>query len=156
MFYKFLVCLLAYLKLSKESFLLWICWEYFQGLKAGTFQFFYFISEFIYLHSTCYPPPPHNIPISFFFMGTPSPTHPLLPQCPSIPLHWNIELLLAPFPVIPDEAILSYICSWRHGSTHVNSLVGGLVPGSFGVSGWLIFILFLWGCFSFLSLSLPL
>jgi hypothetical protein len=30
----------------------------------------------------------------------------------------------------------SYICSWSHGSHHVYSLVGGLVPGSSGMSGW--------------------
>ena len=30
------------------------------------------------------------------------------------------------------KAILCYICSWSHGSLHVYSLVGGLVPGSSG------------------------
>jgi len=42
---------------------------------------------------------------------------------------------------MPNKAILCYICSWSHGSVHVYSLGGGLVPGS---SGWLV--LFLWGC----------
>jgi hypothetical protein len=36
---------------------------------------------------------------------------------------------------MPDKAILCYIGGWSHGSLHVYSLAGGLVPGS---SGWLI------------------
>jgi hypothetical protein len=39
---------------------------------------------------------------------------------------------------------LCYICSWSHGSPHVYSLVGGLLPGSSGKSGWLILLFFLW------------
>ena len=65
-----------------------------------------------------------------------------LSPCPRIPLHWGIEpsedrgpLL----PLMPNKAILCYIWGWRHGSLHVYSLVGGLVPGSSGGSGWLIF-----------------
>jgi hypothetical protein len=70
------------------------------------------------------------------------PTHSLLPHHPIILLGWGIEpsqdqgLLL---PLMPDKAILWYICSWSHGSLHVNSLVGGLVPGSFrrgSLVGW--------------------
>ena len=70
---------------------------------------------------------------------TPSPHH------PSIPLHWGIEPSQdqgPPLPLMPDKAILCYICGWSHGSLHVYSLVGGLVPGS---SGWLILLFFLWG-----------
>ena len=60
-------------------------------------------------------------------------THP--PPCPGIPLHWSIKpsmdqglfLLL-----IPDKAILCYICSWSYGSLHVYSFLGGLVTGSSG------------------------
>jgi len=33
------------------------------------------------------------------------------------------------------NAILCYICGWIHGSLHVYSLVGGLVPWSSGASG---------------------
>jgi hypothetical protein len=29
---------------------------------------------------------------------------------------------------MPDKAIVCYICSWIHGSFHVYSLVGDLVP----------------------------
>jgi hypothetical protein len=47
---------------------------------------------------------------------------------------------------MPDEAILCNICSWSHGSLHVYSLVGDLVPGNSGGSGWLILLSFLWGC----------
>jgi hypothetical protein len=42
-------------------------------------------------------------------------------------------------PMMPDKAILCYICTW----SHVYS-VGGLVPGSSGGSGWLILLFFLW------------
>jgi hypothetical protein len=38
-------------------------------------------------------------------------------------------------PLMPDKAILCYICGWSHGSLHVYSLVGSLVPGSSGESG---------------------
>ena len=37
-------------------------------------------------------------------------------------------------PLIPNKAILCYICGWSHGSLHVYSLVSGLVPGSSGGS----------------------
>jgi hypothetical protein len=74
------------------------------------------------------------------------PTHSFLPYHPSIPLLWGIEppqdqepLL----PLVPDKAVLYYICSWSHGSLHVNSLVGVLVPGSSEGTGWLIFLFFL-------------
>jgi hypothetical protein len=33
---------------------------------------------------------------------------------------------------------ISYICSWSHGSLHVYSLVGGLVPENFGGGVWLV------------------
>jgi hypothetical protein len=39
---------------------------------------------------------------------------------------------------MPDKAILCYICSWSHGSLHVYSMVGGLVPESSVRSGWLM------------------
>jgi hypothetical protein len=67
-------------------------------------------------------------------------SHPLLPHLPSIPLHWDIEPLQdqgTSLPLMPDKAILCYICCWSHGSLHLYSLVGGLVPGSSGwVGGW--------------------
>jgi hypothetical protein len=37
--------------------------------------------------------------------------------------------------LMPDRTILCYISSWSHGSPHEYSVIGGLVPGSFGGSG---------------------
>jgi hypothetical protein len=45
-----------------------------------------------------------------------------------------------------EQAILCYICWWSHGSLHVCSLVGGLVPGNSGSTGWFILLFCLWGC----------
>jgi len=104
--------------------------------------FKFFIGYFIYLHFKCYPlsqfPSTTPYPISSspcFYKGAPPPP-PLPPHHPGIPLHWGIKppqnqgpLL----PLMPDKAILGYICSWSHGFLHVYSLVGGLVPGSSGV-----------------------
>jgi hypothetical protein len=88
-------------------------------------------------------------PCPCFYEGVPPPTNPLLHPHPGFPLHWDIKpsqdqgpLL----PLMPDKAILWYICNWTHGSLHVHSLVGGLVPGSSGVSSWLILLFFLWSC----------
>ena len=54
-----------------------------------------------------------------------------------IPLHWGQG---PPLPLMPDTAILGYICCWSHGSLHVYFLVGGLVPGSSGdLVGWYCF-----------------
>ena len=82
-----------------------------------------------------------------FYEG--APLNPLPPHHHGIPQHWRIEpsrdqgpLL----PLIPDKAILCYICSWSHESLHAYSLVGSLVPGSSEGSGWLILLFFLWGC----------
>jgi hypothetical protein len=38
-------------------------------------------------------------------------------------------------PLMSNKAILCYTCSWSYESLHVYSLVGGLVPGSFGGAG---------------------
>jgi hypothetical protein len=40
-------------------------------------------------------------------------------------------------PLMSNKTILCYICGWSHGSLHVYSLVGGLVPGSSG-GCWLV------------------
>jgi hypothetical protein len=122
------------------------------------FQFF--IGYFIYLDFKCYPPlpsfpstnspshPPHPQTL-WGCSSTHPPTHPLLPQRPSIALHCVIELPQCqgnPLPLMPDKAILCYISSWSHGSPHVYSLVGGLVPWSFWEYGWLTLLFFLWVC----------
>jgi hypothetical protein len=98
--------------------------------------FFIYISNVIPLHGfpfkePLYPSPP---PASMRVFLHP-PTHPLLPTHPGIPLCWGIEpsqdqgpLL----PLMPDKAILCYICGWSHESLHVYSLVGGLALGALG------------------------
>jgi hypothetical protein len=73
------------------------------------------------------------------------PTHPLPSLCPDIPLYWGIKPSQdkgPPLSLMPDNDILCYFCSWSHGSLHVYTLVGGLVPGtSRGV--WLVNIVVL-------------
>jgi hypothetical protein len=81
---------------------------------------------------------------SCFYEGVPhSPTHPLLPPCSHIPLHWGIlhrtKCLFSHWCSTRPSFVT--ICSWSHGSLHVYTLVGGLDPGS---TGWLI-LFFLWG-----------
>jgi hypothetical protein len=114
---------------------------------------FFFIGYFMYSHFKCYSPSslnPYSIPwLPYFDEDTPPPTHLLLPHHPNIPLHWEIEPPLdqgAPFLLMPDNVILCYTGSWRQGSLHMYSLVSGLVPGSFWVSGCLILLFFLWSC----------
>ena len=61
-----------------------------------------------------------------FYEGAPLYTHTLQPHCPSIPLHWVIkppQYQGAPASLMPDKAILYYICNWSHGSLYVYSLV---------------------------------
>ena len=76
----------------------------------------------------------HSIPrVPCFYEGAPPPTHPLLTPLPSLLLCWGIERpkdLLSS--LMPDNAIFYYISTWSHGSLHMYSLVGGLVPGSSG------------------------
>ena len=120
---------------SQDVFCLLAYWLFY----LLTFQM---LSPFLIPPQNLHPPPPLSL------RGCSS-TYPLLPHLSSIPLHWGIKppqnqgLLL---PLMPDKAILCYICSWSHRSLYVYSLVGGLVPGSAGGSGWLILLFFLWGC----------
>jgi len=91
----------------------------------------------MYLHLTCYPLSwfPLSRPL-LLLLGGCSPSHPPTPT--STPWHSptlgnraftgsRAFLLLT-----SDKATLCYICSWSHGSLHVYSLFGGLVPGSSG------------------------
>ena len=48
--------------------------------------------------------------------------------------------------LMSHNAILCYICGWSHESLYFYSLVGGLVTGSSGGTGWFIQLFFLWGC----------
>ena len=79
---------------------------------------------------TPYPFPPPPSPC--LYEGAFSHTHPLPFSHPGIPLHWGIKHPQAQGPLLPlmsNKVILCYICDWSHGSFHVYSLVGGLVPG---------------------------
>ena len=118
--------------------------------------FVFIIRYCLYLHFKCYllswfpplPVPGNPLPHSLFpcfyegvsLIGLP---------CPGILPHWGIELSQDQGSLLPlmfFKAILCYLCIWSHGSLHVYCLVGGLVPGSSGISGWLILLFFLWGC----------
>jgi hypothetical protein len=120
-------------------------------ISYNFFLFLSFFGYFLYLHFKCYPlfcPPQPTIPspIPCFYEGVPPPTHLLPPQCPGIPLHWGIKPSQdqgALLPLMPNKTILCYVCGWSHGSLHVYSLVGGLVPESSGRSGWLMLFFFL-------------
>ena len=84
------------------------------------------------------PPSPTSSPCSL--------TYPLPLPCPGIPLHWGIKPSQNQGPLLPlmyNRSILCYICNWSHGSLPVYPLVGGLVPGSSGGTGWfkLLFLL---------------
>ena len=92
-----------------------------------------FIDYFNYLHLKCYPPSwsfLHNSPTSSlstcYYVGAPPPTYLLLTYCPCISLYWGIKPpqdQASSFPLIPDKAVLCYICSWSCGSLCV--LFGG-------------------------------
>ena len=77
------------------------------------------------------------IPSPHFYEGAPHP--PITPTS----LRWHSSTLEPPsftdhgppLPLMPDNAILCYICDWSHGSLHVYPLVGGLVSRSSGESG---------------------
>jgi len=107
----------------------------------------------LYLHFKCYllswspPETPYPIPLLCFYEGAPQPIHTLLLPCPPIPLHRGIQpAFIGPRASPPIDAWKTYICSLSYVSLYVYSLVGGLVPGSSGGSGWLILLFFLWGC----------
>jgi hypothetical protein len=115
--------------------------------KGAFFISFFKIRYFLYLHFTCYPlswsvPTLYSLPSTCFYEAVPPPTHPFLPPCPGIPLQWDIgpsQDQGPRLPLMPDKAILCYICRWSSGSLHVSSLVGGLVPrnsGEGGHPGW--------------------
>jgi hypothetical protein len=118
------------------------CWIHWQPLSH-----FIFNGYFIYLHFKCYHlswillqtlPITSPTPRYPFYEGVLPPSYPLLTPSPGIPLHWSIELSQdqePSFPLMPNKAILCYICSRSNGSLHVCSLVGGLVPGNSGGSG---------------------
>jgi hypothetical protein len=113
------------------------------------FNWIFYLFTFQMLSHFLVSPPETPYPIfppPAFYESALPPTPPLPPSCPGIILHWGYPAFLGPrshLPLIPDKAILCYICGWSHGSFYMYSLVGGLVPGSPGGSGWLILLFFL-------------
>jgi hypothetical protein len=93
--------------------------------------------------------PPYPIPSPPASMRVFPQLYPLQPPHSLITVHWGIEpsrdkgSLLS---LMPNKAILCYIYGWSHGSLHMYSLIGGLVPENSGGSGWLILFFFLWDC----------
>ena len=78
--------------------------------------------------------PPHtHHPIPLSSLPPPTPDS----HCSGIRLQWGIKPPQdqgPPLPLMPDKAILCYICSWSNGCLHVYTLVGSLVPGNSGRS----------------------
>ena len=116
--------------------------ETFYECAASSFSLFFYWIFYLFTFQilspskTLYPIPPPTASMKVI-------PHPLQPPRPGIPLHWGIKPSQDQAPLLPlmsNKAILCYLCGWSHGSLHVYSLVGDLVPGS---SGWLIFLFFL-------------
>jgi hypothetical protein len=80
---------------------------------------------------------------------TQPPSHPPLPSLPGIPPTLGHRAITGPRTSSPVDAqqgnplLHMWLESWV---PRVYSLVGGLVSGSSGGSGWLILLFFLWGC----------
>jgi hypothetical protein len=72
-----------------------------------------------------------------FYVGAPPATQPLQSYCLSIPLYWGIEPSQdqgSLLPLMPDNTIFYYMCSWSYGPSSMCTLVGGLAPGTSGGS----------------------
>jgi len=100
-------------------------------LQEIVFPFLLLAIFFIYISNVI--PFPH-FPSGNLLPHSPTPcsphlfTHSLLPLYPGIPLHWGIEPSqnqVPLLPLLPNKAILCYICGWSHQSLHVYSLGGG-------------------------------
>jgi hypothetical protein len=120
--------------------------------SAESQKYFLLVILFIYISNVIpFPvsPPQNPYPIPppcWFYEGAPPPTCPLPLHHPSIPLPWVIvppQDQGVPLPLMPEKAILCYICSWSHRSFHVCYSVGGLAPGSSGGGVWLVDIVVL-------------
>jgi hypothetical protein len=116
-------------------FCLWnIIWKLLLSHIFLVILFIYILNVYPLSHFPLYnPPSPPSTPC--LNEGAPQTAHPLLPQCPNIPLLWVIETPQdqgAPLSLMPEKAILCYISRWSHGYPHVYSVVYGLVPGAFG------------------------
>jgi hypothetical protein len=100
------------------------------GISLFACAFFFFIFKKFYLFKfqmlspfqVSSPQYPIPSPSSCSHECVRPPTHPHPPHCPHIPLHWGIKPSQdqgPPLPLMPDNAILCYICSRSHGSLHV-------------------------------------
>jgi hypothetical protein len=129
------------MKMFQKIYLFGLIWTLCNTIKTS-----YIVLVCIDFKFLCYLPswfplskPSIQFPLPLLLWGG-FPTHPLPPHHPSIHLHWSIEPPQnqgPPLPLMPDKAIVFYIWGWSHGTGHVHSLVGGLVPGSSGVLvGW--------------------
>jgi len=127
------------------------CFDFYfpDNYELWTFLFYWLFSLFTFqmLSSFTISPPqtpsliPHN---PCLYEGAPQPTCPISPQCPSIANTGSLSLHRT-------KGLPSHWCQIRSsfttyaagamGPLHVYSLVGGLVPGSFGGYGWLIVVL---------------
>jgi hypothetical protein len=102
--------------------------------------FFIYSSNIIYFPCFIRPRNTLSHPRSLgFYECVPPPTHQLLPSHPQFPY---TEISIEPsqdqgplLKLMTDKTLLCYICIW----SHVYFFLDGLVPGSSGGSGWLIF-----------------
>jgi len=105
-------------------------WEMIIARYSSNREFFSLIGFFSFKFQMLFP-----FPVSLDISPSPSTS---FPYTGGVQVWQDQGFLL---PSVPNKAILCYICSWSHGSVHVYSWDGGLVPGS---SVWLA-LLFLWG-----------
>ena len=119
-------------------------------LVGGSFRGYFLNLHFKYYPLSRFPSrnPLSHTPSPCFYEGALPPTNSCLqtrafPYTGESSLHQDQGSL---FPLMPNKAIFCCISIWSHVSLYVYSLVGGLVPGSSGVSVWLMVLFFLWGC----------
>jgi len=105
----------------------------------------------MYLHFKCYPlfplyhPPPPLLSPFFSPLFLWNRMLPLPPTYSHLrPLIFLYTMEMSFLLLMPDNAILCYICDWSHGPIPVYSLVCGLVPGSSG-GVWFVDIVVLMG-----------
>lgn len=100
--------------------------------------YFFFLWLYYLLYFKCYPLPQTPLshpPSPCFYVGASTPTHTLLPYYPSIPLCSCIESSQDQWPpllLMPNKAILCYICSCSHMSLHAYIFGWGFSPCELG------------------------
>jgi hypothetical protein len=91
------------------NFTVFLFFCFFFSFPFFSIRLFYFIYISNVIPFPGFPPasPLSYPPLPCFYEGAPPPNFPLLPHCPSIPLHWGIEPSQdqgPPFPLMPDKA----------------------------------------------------